>query len=304
MKPIVVVGSMNLDLVVSAPRLPQKGETVRGSTFEIFSGGKGGNQAAAAARLGGNVVMLGATGDDIFRDQLRADLKEAGVDITRIKTVRGASGTALISRDEHGDNSIVVVSGANGELCGHDLDQHRELLAQASIVLTQLEIPLATVEHLAHLTKSLGVPLMLDPAPACELPKSILLNTTWLTPNETEMEHLVGPNGSLEERAAMLLSSGVNNVLLKLGKQGAYFAGRNSESKHIAAFPVTAVDSTAAGDIFNGAFAVALSEGKTVESAGRFAAAAAAISVTRVGAQSSIPSRIDVTDFLNVHEAQ
>ena len=279
-KPIVVVGSINIDLVANTDRIPVEGETVLGRDFHIHPGGKGANQAVAVARLGYPVRMIGRLGDDAFAAQLR---------------------TGLV-----GANSIVVVPGANALLTPQDLEANLEIIRSAGIVLTQLETPMETVRHLATLCSREGVPLMLDPAPAKELPPDLFAKVAWFTPNETEAAFFLdsGPGASDASTAASLLSKGIQGVVLKLGSRGAYLAShahpasKTGPAVSIPPFPVNAIDTTAAGDCFNGAFATALSLGHDPAESARFAAAASAISVTRAGAQPSMPSMAEVEQLL------
>ena len=308
-KPIVVVGSINLDLVATAERIPNVGETVSGKQFNTFFGGKGANQAVAIGRLGCAVRMLGKVGNDAFGKQLRDALESDGVDVEAVEVAQGASGVALISISDHGENSIIVVPGANGTFEKGDVDRHRHLIEQAGIVLTQLEIPMEVVEHLAEITDAAHVPLMLDPAPVQPLSRELLHRLDWITPNESEARMLLGPGANLEGESGTLnavqklLGLGVRNVVLKLGKRGALVAQASGLRAWIPAFKVDALDTTAAGDAFNGGFAVGLMSGKTPEESGRFAAAAAAISVTRRGAQPSMPSFEEVEEFLRHHQS-
>ncbi len=305
-KPIVVVGSINLDLVVGADRIPEVGETIIGNSFNTFYGGKGANQAVAAAKLGYPVTMVGNVGSDAFGTQLRNGLKDAGVDTAYVNTVEGPSGVALITTGHLGENNIVVVPGANGRLTPKLLEKAATILERAGFLLTQLEIPLETVEYLAQFTERHDIPLMLDPAPARELPTALLRRVTWITPNETETQELLKTrieNGDQGYNAAAdrLLARGVKNVLLKLGSRGCVIAQGNLPKEHVPAFSVTAVDTTAAGDAFNAGFAVGLMRGSTVARSGVFASAVAAISVTRPGAQPSMPTGDDVERFLEQH---
>lgn len=299
-KRIVVVGSINLDLVAAADRVPGAGETISGHTFQTFFGGKGANQAVAVARLRFPVSMLGKVGEDAFGPQLRRALCDAGVDVKAVGTVRGASGVALIATGSKGENSIIVVPGANGRLLPRDLDKHKNLLRSAGMLLTQLETPPETIEYLGRLARKFGVPLMLDPAPARTLHPDLLKAVSWLTPNETETRMLLGTSQEVDPGRAAdeLLSRGAGNVVLKLGEKGAYVATSDGQRAHIPAFSVRAVDTTAAGDAFNGAFAVALMRGESVLDSARYACAVAAISVTRAGAQPSMPSRAEAERFL------
>jgi ribokinase len=302
-KPIVVVGSINLDLVVGADRIPQVGETIIGNTFSTFYGGKGANQAVAAAKLGYSVSMVGNVGSDAFGTQLRNGLAEACVDTTYVNAVEGASGLALITTGRRGENNIVVVPGANGHLTPELLEKAAPLLERAGFFLAQLEIPLETVDYLAQFAERHNIPLMLDPAPARELSGKLLRRVSWITPNETETQELLKTD--IEDRdqdyyaaADRLLACGVTNVLLKLGSRGCVIAQGNLPKEHVPAFPVSAVDTTAAGDAFNAGFAVGLMRGLTVARCAIFASAVAAISVTRPGAQPSMPTGHEVECFL------
>jgi ribokinase len=306
-KRIVVVGSINLDLVVAAQRIPRRGETVSGTDFQTFPGGKGANQAVAAARLGGRVSLIGRLGEDPFADQLRASLQASGVDTTAVSCSSGSSGVALITTDSSGDNAITIVAGANGKLSPEDLETNLELIRSAGILLVQLEIPFATVEYLARIAQREGIPLILDPAPARSLPSSLLKCVDWLTPNETEIcslleRPLLEPSlEASEELASTLLLRGARNVALKLGKRGCYLALSDGTRKLLPAHEVLAVDTTAAGDAFNGGLAVALLEGQDPVSSASWASAVAALSVTRHGAQPSLPTLSEVSGFLREH---
>lgn len=297
MKPIVVVGSINMDLVSLTPRAPLPGETVFGTDFKMYSGGKGANQAVATARLGYPSVMLGKVGDDIFGTQLLEILQRDGVDISHVERTSAPTGTASIVVDERGENSIIVTPGANLEVTPEYLESKRNILREAGIVLAQLEIPMATIRRLAEMCEEIGVPLMLDPAPAQALDAATLRRITWLTPNETEAAFYAGSSTSADETARALLAAGVRNVILKCGQAGALIM--NSDVRcNVSAFTVEAIDTTAAGDSFNGAFAVAQMRGLDMEESARYAAAAAALSVTRKGAQASLPTREELDRFL------
>jgi len=302
-KRLLVVGSINIDLVACASRLPAPGETILGSTFDVFNGGKGANQAVAIAKLGAQVDMIASLGTDLFAERLLSGLKEAGVDTRAVQMVPGPSGVAHISRADNGENSIIVISGANREVSAAYIESHLEIVQHAGMILVQLETPLEAVTYLAEQAWQAKIPLMLDPAPAMTLPESLLGRTTWLTPNETEAQILLG-GASFDPAAAAekLLAMGARNVALKLGPQGVFLAGRDCPAQRIPSFKVDAVDTTAAGDCFNAAFAVALTRGDVPALAARYAAAAAAISVTRVGAQPSLPSSAEVDAFL-AHES-
>ena len=307
-KRIVVVGSINLDLVAATPHIPLPGQTVSGSTFQTFPGGKGANQAVAAARLGGTVRMIGKLGSDVFATQLKKSLEDAGVKTDAIGRADGPSGVALITTDPEGENAITVVAGANGLLSPADLEAKLELIRSAGILLTQLEIPMETVECLAGMAAKEGIPLMLDPAPAQLLPSSILKSVEWLTPNETELwPQLEQPAQDLsadvlQEAASQLLARGSRNVILKLGERGCYLALADGTRKLLPAYDVRAVDTTAAGDAFNGALAVALLRGDDAANSALWASAVAAISVTRHGAQPSMPNPAEVESFLETQQ--
>jgi ribokinase len=297
-KPIVVVGSVTMDLVTRAKVIPRIGQTVIGTSFETTPGGKGANQAVAAGRLGYPVEMVGLVGSDAFGPQLLANLKAAGVGVSAVRTVEGSSGLAPLMVAETGENAIVVVPGANGKVDRAAIDSQRDLIRNAGIVLCQLELPIDTVCHTIALCAKAGVPVMLDPAPAAELPSTIWPQIAWITPNETEAAFYVGEGLSTEDAAQKLLERGVHGVVLKRGSEGAYVAVAGGKAAWVKPFPVKAIDTVAAGDCFNGAFAVALLEGLDPWQAARFACAASAISVTRRGAQASMPSRTDVDALL------
>lgn len=304
LKPIVVVGSINLDLVTRAHHIPRPGETIIGSDFQTFYGGKGANQAVAAAKLGHPTFMVGNVGDDSFGPQLRQALEDVGVKTDAVKTVPGSSGVALITIGAGGENNIVVVPGANALLTPEQVEEAAPILRQAGFILAQLEIPLETVEYLGDFSAKNGIPLMLDPAPARDLPPALLKNVNWLTPNESETEILAkasvrgDDHASAGAAAEQLLASGPEHVLLKLGAHGCLIAERGQPKQLIPAFPIEAVDSTAAGDAFNGALAVGLLRGESASESARFACAVAAISVSRHGAQPSMPTLEEVEEFL------
>ena len=298
MKPIVVVGSINMDLVSHAHHLPRPGETIVGTSFNLHSGGKGANQAVAVARLGHPSILLGKLGSDAFGQQLLETLRGYGVDTQHIEVSGGSSGTATIVVDEAGENCIVVTPGANLEVTPHYLHGKMDILREAEMVLAQLEIPLSTVEWLAQFCDESGIPLVLDPAPATLLPQSLLSRVAWFTPNETEA-NFYAQNASAEDGiVSKLQASGIRNLILKRGPEGVLLAEAGTPQHCVEAFSVSAVDSTAAGDAFNGAFAVAMSRGYTPMDSARFAVAAAAISVTRNGAQPSLPTREEMLNFL------
>ena len=304
-KSVLVIGSVNLDLVAGVPHLPVPGETVTGSSLERFSGGKGANQAVSVARLDHPVCLIAKVGDDESGELLRRGLREAGVDVRGVtRSPQTPSGAALIFTAPAGQNSIVIIAGANGRLLPVDLAKFDNLINSAGIILLQLEVPLETVIYVAEIGYRKNIPVMLDPAPARELPPKLLLQLAWLTPNEVEASALCGrPGGTLApaqvpQCAEELLSRGPRHLVIKLGAQGAYLATRAGLRRHIPAYKVRAVDTTAAGDAFNGALAVALLQGKDPVEAATFASAVAALSVTRKGAQPSMPAAQEVSKFL------
>ncbi|HEX4783531.1 MAG TPA: ribokinase [Candidatus Sulfotelmatobacter sp.] len=303
MKPIVVIGSINIDLVSTACRISRAGETITGKEFQMYSGGKGANQAVGVARLGYPCILLGKVGDDIFGQKLRSTLSEFGVDITHLGQACVATGTASIVVDDTGENCIIVTPGANAEVTPSYLEPKLDVLQSAGMVLLQLEIPIATIEWILQQCEKYGIPVMLDPAPAQTLSPMILGRITWFTPNETEAGFYAHNASGPEETIARLRQAGLHNIILKRGSKGAIVANTDAHAPSIPAFAVRAVDSTAAGDSFNAAFAVALMKGEGPDEAARFASAAAALSVTRKGAQTSLPSASELTAFFDVLSA-
>ncbi len=296
---VVVVGSLNMDLVVRVPRLPLAGETLAGRTFAQVPGGKGGNQAVAAARLGAHVAMIGRVGADGNGASLRAGLQDEGIDCSALATCETApTGVALISVDEAGRNSIVIVAGSNGELTPGDIAGQEAMLASADVLVCQLETPPDTVKAALAAGRRLGKTVILNPAPAVgPLPDAWLPLVDYLIPNEIEAAALTGmPIGTPEQAAQAaqaLRRQGARNVLITLGASGV-LAALDSGTTHFQAPRVAAVDTTAAGDTFIGAFAAQLARRVPVEAAVRFAQRAAALSVTREGAQPSIPMLAEV----------
>lgn len=297
-KPIVVVGSISMDMVACTPHIPAVGETVIGTSFSTTPGGKGANQSVAAARLGYPTQMAGMVGDDAYGQPLLDSLRQAGVCTEAMEPSKGSSGLAHIFLAEAGENSIVIVQGANGRVDRAHIDRHAYLIRAAGMVLCQLELPMETTCYAIEMAAAAGVPVMLDPAPAAALPESLFSKIAWFTPNETEAALYVGDGIGVEETAKRLFAKGLTGVALKRGAEGAYVAVAGGRAEWVRAFPVQAVDTVGAGDCFNGAFAVALMEGNDPWTAARFASAAAAISVTRRGAQASMPSRNEVESFL------
>jgi ribokinase len=301
-KSIVVVGSSNTDLIIRVPRIPKAGETLLGGEFMSAAGGKGANQAVGAARSGGRVALIARVGTDAFGERAIKGLRRDGVDVSCVfRDKLAASGVALIFVARDGENSIAVAGGANARLSPADVGKAAGVIRAAALLVAQLETPLATVIAAAQVAVKAGVPVILNPAPAQALPNRLLKLISILTPNETEAELLTGIKVTQEAAAARacakLRSRGVRTVILTLGARGAYLADAGGQQL-VPGFKVKAVDSTAAGDIFNGALAVALAERKTLRDAVRFANAAAALSVTRLGAQPSAPTRAEIERFL------
>lgn len=304
---VVVVGSLNADFVVGVPRFPVPGETLAGRSFDVLPGGKGGNQACAAARLGAGVAMVGQVGADAHGSWLRHSLAGAGVDVALVATdATASSGIALITRADSGQNEIVILAGANGTFKADRLSPALGAIRAARVVLLQLEIPIATVLRAAAEAREAGAAVLLDPAPARPVPDELLALADYVTPNETELLALTGqetvadedaPLDTIEAAAGRLLARGARRVLVKLGSRGAMLVASDGTMR-VPPRRVSAVDTTAAGDAFNGAFAVALAEDQPVADGLRFAAAAAALSVTRAGAQPSMPTRNELTTFL------
>lgn len=295
---IAVLGSANMDLVVSVPRAPGRGETVSGTAFRTLPGGKGANQALAAQRGGGQVRFLGAVGDDGHGARIRELLAADGVDVSGLATVDEPTGTAHIVVDDAGENSIVVVPGANATLQSLT-EQHREVIASADALLLQLELPLGIVTDAAAFAKAHGVRAILTPAPAIALPAGLFADIDLLVPNQHEAAILAGvPDPDAAGRA---LNTRGCDVLVTLGAAGSRYYTADSDAVSIPAFAVDAVDTTAAGDCFVGAYAVAAAEGAGTHAAVRFASAAAALAVGRVGASASIPWRAEIDRFLTDH---
>lgn len=283
---ITVVGSVNMDLVVRTNRFPKQGETALGDLYTTVPGGKGANQAVAAARLGEMVQMIGAVGTDAFGDELLKGLAAESIDIGLVKRVEGTSGIANILLSE-GDNRIIVVPGANHALEAHELEAFESKLAASDIVILQLELPIPVVQRTLEICHKHNVPTILNPAPADAFTKELLPYATYLTPNETEAEEIFGADWEQG------IEKYPNRLIVTLGKEGArYFDG--SKHIHVKGFETQAIDTTGAGDTFNGAFAVALVENMPFAEAVRFANAAASLSVEKFGAQGGMPSRQEV----------
>jgi ribokinase len=302
---VTVVGSLNMDLVVRAPRIPQPGETIIGTGFHTVPGGKGANQAVAASQLGATVTMIGRVGQDAYADALLHHLSAAGVDHTFVvQDSEAATGVALIVVDDAGENSIVVASGANARLSPADVDASQTSIASADALVLQLESPLETVTRAAQLAHMHGVTVVLNPAPARPLPPSLLRLVDVLIPNENEAMRLTNMPFSdtvaIAAAAAALRAQGVETVILTLGERGALLA-REGDTHVVPAFQVTPVDTTAAGDAFVAGFAVAWAAGHPIEDAVRWGNAAGALATTRLGAQSSLPTRQEVEQLLQSH---
>lgn len=296
--PILVIGSSNTDMVIKSPHLPAPGETVLGGTFFMAAGGKGANQAVAAARLGGKVTLIAKLGNDIFGQHALDLFKKERLDINAvIVDKKAASGVALINVDDKGENCIAVASGANANLLPADLKKSKSLIESASIVLMQLETPVETIRYAASIAAPKNKTVILNPAPACNLPDDLYQYISIITPNEHEAGMLTGTtvrNTDEAKKACEILNEkGVATVIITLGAKGALIYHQN-KFQQVNAPKVKAVDTTAAGDVFNGALAVALAENKTIKEAVQFACKAASIAVTRLGAQASAPYRKEV----------
>ncbi|MCX6143442.1 MAG: ribokinase [Ignavibacteriales bacterium] len=303
MKPkIVVVGSSNTDMIMKLPRLPKRGETVIDGSFAMAAGGKGANQAVAAARAGGDVTLLTKVGSDQFGSLALEGFRKEGINIDYVGIDSSSpSGVAVIFVDGHGENSIGVASGANGEFQPSDLSEGLDRISSADILLVQLEIPLPTVEAAIRCAAQTGVRVIVNPAPARKLDAEVLRLVSVITPNQAEAEILSGvplvDDKSLERGAKALHAMGVRTVVITLGERGAFLAGAGNFER-IPAFDVEPVDTTAAGDVFNGALAVSIGEGRSLLDAIRFANAASALSVQKLGAQPSAPRRREILDFM------
>lgn len=295
---IIVIGSSNTDMVVQSDHLPMPGETILGGDFFMNPGGKGANQAVAASRLGGNVTFISKLGDDIFGEKYRTVLQRENIDTNYVFIdSHAASGVALITVDSKGENAIVVAPGANSTLSSQDIDKAGQEFADTESFLLQLEIPLVTVLHAVKKASAQGKRIILNPAPAQELPKELLSEIDIITPNETEAEKLSGIRvndiDSARSAAKVIRKKGVDVVIITLGKMGAFIYSEEID-KHVPTIEVTSKDTTAAGDVFNGALIAGLSEKMSLTEAVQFANRAAAISVTRMGAQASAPYRKEV----------
>jgi ribokinase len=298
---IVVIGSLNMDVVVEAERPPALGETVPGNQVHFIPGGKGANQAVASARLGAATKMIGAVGNDAFGQSLLAALRQEGIDVEAVKVVEDShTGVASIVLAQ-GDNQIIVVAGANGKCLPADLKAWEKQIAEADLVLLQLEIPLETVLFAAKTAKQMGKTVVLNPAPARALPDELLRNVDVLIPNESELYLLADSAAGQELEAAMrsLLQKGVRTVVTTLGAKGAAYLSDGEPLGFVSSHKVDVVDTTGAGDSFNAGFSYALASGKSVAEAAAFATAVAALAVTKLGAQAGMPTRAEVEQFIN-----
>ncbi|HEX6268676.1 MAG TPA: ribokinase [Anaerolineales bacterium] len=304
MPDILVIGSLNTDLVVRAPRFPQPGETISGEDLQTFPGGKGANQAVAAARLGTSVSMLGRVGKDDFGDYLLNNLQANKVDTQYVQRDDASTGTAIIVVDANGQNSIVLSAGANGGV--HPKDVTTAALSEFKLLLLQLEIPIETVLFAARRGKESGLRVLLNPAPARSLPEELLSLSDFLVPNETELSLLtnqtVNDIESAGKAAKLLLDRGPQTVIVTLGANGALMVTKEM-TQHIPPFKVNVVDTTAAGDAFIGGFASALLQNKPLPEAVRYACACGALATTKVGAQPSLPTKEEVERFMSLQVA-
>lgn len=304
---LVVLGSINADHILNINHFPQPGETVIGKQYTVAFGGKGANQAVAAGRSGADISFIACVGDDDIGERVRQQLASDHIDTQPIEAIEDTTtGVALIFVNAEGENVIGIDAGANKAVTPEYLDRYKQQVIGASALLMQLESPLETVIAAAKIAKDNGTQVILNPAPACELPDELLARVDMITPNETEAEKLTGikvDNNEDAARAAKALhDKGIATVIITLGSKGVWLS-QNGEGKLVAGFRVKAVDTIAAGDTFNGALVTALLEGKPMDSAVRFAHAAAAIAVTRPGAQPSVPWRKEIDDFLAQQEA-
>ncbi|WIV13516.1 ribokinase [Proteiniborus sp. MB09-C3] len=292
---ILVIGSINMDYVCTVDELPKKGETLLSNGFVDSGGGKGANQAVAARRLGAEVAMIGAVGKDVSGDKLIDSLRKEGINVDYIKRVDIPTGNAIVTVDKNGDNTIVVYSGANFQVDEELINSYEAVIEDNDFIILQLEIPMNTVLYSAKLAKKHGKKVVLNPAPAKELPKEIYEYIDYITPNETELARITGID-DIKLASKELVNRGAKNVVVTLGEKGSYYLGDGE--LEVESFKIEAVDTTAAGDSFNGALAVALGEGKSIEEALKYANAVGALTTTKIGAQVSLPYKEEVKEFL------
>lgn len=290
---VVVIGSSNTDMTIKAERLPKPGETILGGVFVMGPGGKGANQAVAARRLGADVSFICKVGHDIFGDNAIEGYRKEGIDTSRILRSDKASGTALILVDAKAENCIAVAPGANGDLSPEDIDSVADVIRSAGYLILQLEIPVESVLRAARIAHEAGVYVILNPAPACPLPRELFSYVSLITPNQTESALLTGIEDNLDAAVDKLLEMGVKDVVVTLGSKGSMVVS-GGERTFVPSQKVNAVDTTAAGDTFCGALCVALSEGCSLVQAAQFATKASALTVQKMGAQDSIPYRSDI----------
>jgi ribokinase len=300
---VLVIGSANLDMVVATERFPKSGETMFANKFQMFPGGKGANQAVCCSKLGGEVHFLGKIGNDIFGERLRKSMESDGVDLRYLLTdIEESTGLAFITVDDSGQNQIIVISGSNKNLSPSDIEESKRLFELTNLTLLQLEVPLETVIRAAELARQHGHIVILNPAPARNLPGQLLKLVDYLTPNETEAEILTGisvnDKDSATRAAKELIREGVSTVIITLGDKGSILV-TPGKTEIFPAMNVIAVDTTAAGDAFNGALAYSIAAAGKVEDAVRFATNVAAFSVTRIGAQPSMPTQKELKEFLS-----
>lgn len=301
---ITIVGSLNMDLVIRSPHIPQPGETIIGRDFQTIPGGKGANQAVATARLGGKVNMVGKVGNDAFADVLLNNLRNSGVNADFVQVDdNSATGVALIVVDDSGENIIVVASGANMQLSESDIMTAEQVISSSDVLLLQLEVPLPVVTRAAQIAQANGVKVILNPAPARQLPAELLKMVDILVPNESETELLtglmLGSEVDLEKAAQNLFGSGVGSVVITLGGRGALYLDSDGEQEKVEAFQIKPVDTTAAGDAFMAGLAVTIGEGGSLSEAIRWGNAAGALAAMKFGAQTSLPSRDEVLHLIN-----
>ncbi|GBF80289.1 ribokinase [Aphanothece sacrum] len=302
---IIVVGSINMDLVAQTAYLPKAGETIIGQIFFTVPGGKGANQAVAAAKLGANTYLVGCVGKDQFGVELLGNLKELGVNIDGVNIEDNiSSGIAIITVDNRGENTIIVIPGANNNINESDVKKLDYLLVNSKILLLQLEIPLLTVQNAAKVAKQAGITVILDPAPAPDnLPDDLYPLIDIITPNETEAQKLVGfainTQETTQKAAQFFLERGVKSVIIKLGERGAFYA-TIEESFMIPPYPVNAIDTVAAGDAFNGAIAAALEQGLSLKNALKWGVIAGALTTTKIGSQSALPDLVTLEQHLKL----